>query len=225
MRVGTRDQHGADDLATPPGTPDRLRIRGGAEGVALVGSARVEVCAHKTQRFLVAIQDAEEKTYRSLSASDLSGRTLAMVQGHTLRWLVEVFMQDGKSSEGWGQLTKQPGDEGARHSVILRRLVDHRLFLHPDQQRQLKNTLPAYTVGSRRANVPVECLGEVIDDLVSSDDPQETRKRFTNAWHKVFAFGSSTKPMSQRPWGRREPTPSLQYRADEVMRHMPVWST
>jgi len=138
---------------------------------------------------------------------------------------MEVFMQDWKSYEGWGQLTTQPGDEGARHSVILSLLVDHRLFLHPAQQCQLTNNLPAYTVGSLRANVQVACLVEVIDDLVSSDDPQEKRKRFTNAWHKVFACGSSKKHMSQRPLGRLEPTPALQYRADEVMRHMPVLST
>jgi hypothetical protein len=122
-------------------------------------------------------------------------------------------------------LTKQPGDEGARHSVILSLLVDHRLFLHPDQQRQLKNNLPAYTVGSLRAHVQVACLVEVIDDLVSSDDPQEKLKRCTNALHEVFAFGSSKKHMSQRQLGRLEPTPSLQYRAYEVLRTMPVMST
>ena len=83
-------------------------------------------------------------------ASDLSWRTLDVVQGHTLRWLVEVFIQDWKSHEGWAQLTKQPGTEGARHSVILSLLVDHSLFVHPDQQHQLKNNLPAYTVGSLR---------------------------------------------------------------------------
>jgi hypothetical protein len=138
---------------------------------------------------------------------------------------MEVFMQDWKSYEGWSQLTKQPGDEGARRSVILSLLVDHSLFLHPDQQRQLTNNLPAYTVGSLRANVQVECLVDVIDDLVSSDDPQDTLKRFTNALHEVFAFGSSKKHMSQRQLGRLEPTPALQYRADEVMRTMPVMST
>jgi hypothetical protein len=71
----------------------------------------------------------------------------------------------------------------------------------------------------------VECLVEVIDALVSSDDPQEKLKRFTNALHEVFAFGSSTKHMSQRQLGRLEPTPSLQYRAYEVLRTMPVMST
>jgi len=225
MRVGKRAQHVADDCATHPGTPHRLRIRGGAERVAMVGSARFYVCSHHTKRCIVAIKYPEEETPRSLIASDLSWRTLDVVQGHTLRWLVEVFIEDWKSHEGWAQLTKQPGEEGARHRVILSLLVDHSLFLHPDQQDQLTNNLPAYTVGSLRANVQVECLVEVIDDLVSSDNPQEKLKRFTQAVHEVFAFGRSKKHMIQRQLGRLEPTPFLKYRADEVMRNMPVLST
>ena len=71
----------------------------------------------------------------------------------------------------------------------------------------------------------VECLVEVRDDLGASDDPQEKLKRFTHALHEGFAFGSSTKHMSQRQLGRLEPTPALKYRADEVMRTMPVMST
>jgi hypothetical protein len=109
--------------------------------------------------------------------------------------------------------------------VILSLLVDHSLFMHPDQQRQLKNNLPAYTVGSLRANVQVGCLVEVIDGLVSADDPQEQLKRFTHALHKVFAFGRSKKHMIQRQLGRLESTPSLKYRAYEVMRTVPVMST
>ena len=193
IRVGKRDQHVADYFATHPGTPYPIRIRGGDEVVAMVGSARLYVCAHKTKRFIVAIKYAEEETYRYLIASDLSWRTLDIVQGHTLRWLVEVFIQDWKSYEGWSQLTKQPGDEGARHSVILSLLVDHSLFMHPDQQRQLKNNLPAYTVGSLRANVQVECLVDVIDDLVSSDDPQDKLKRFTQR----LARGICLRPLQE----------------------------
>jgi hypothetical protein len=225
IRVGKRAQHVADYFATHPGTPQRLRIRGGQEVVATVGSARFYVCSHHTKRFIVAIKYEEEESYRYLIASDLSWRTLDVVQGHTLRWLVEVFIQDWKSHEGWAQLTKQPGEEGARHSVILSLLVDHSLFVHPDQQDQLKNNLPAYTVGSLRAHVQVECLVDVIDDLVSSDEPQEKLKRFTTALHEVFAFGRSKKHMIQRQLGRLEPTPSLKYRTREVMRNMPVMST
>ena len=122
-------------------------------------------------------------------------------------------------------MTKQPGEEGARRSVLLSLLVDHSLFFHPDQHAQLKNNLPAYTVGSLRANVQVECLVDIIDDLVSSDDPQDKLKRFTHALHEVFAFGRSKKHMIQRQLGRLEPTPSLKYRAHEVMRTMPLMST
>ena len=122
-------------------------------------------------------------------------------------------------------MTKQPGDEGARHRVILSLLVDPSLFLHPDQQRQLTNNLPAYTVGRLRAHVQVECLVDVISDVVSSDDPQEKLNRFSNALPEVFALGSSKKPMIHRHLGRLEPTPFLKYRADEVMRNMPGLST
>ncbi len=225
IRAGKREQHVADYFATHAGTPHTIRIRGGEEVIAIVGSARLYVCAHKTKRFIVAIKYAEEETYRYLIASDLSWRTLDIVQGHSLRWLVEVFIQDWKSYEGWSPLTKQPGEEGARHSVILSLLVDHSLFVHPDQQHQLKNNLPAYTVGSLRAHVQVECLVDVIDDLVSSDHPQDQLQRFTKARHEVFALGRSTKHMIQRQLGRLEPTPSLQYRAHEVMRNVPVMST
>ena len=122
-------------------------------------------------------------------------------------------------------MTKPPGEEGARHRVILSLLVDHSLFVPPDQQDQLKNNLPAYTVGSLRAHVPVECRGDVIDALVSSDKPQDKLQRFTNALHEVLALGRSTKHMIQRQLGRLEPTPSLKYQAHEVMRNVPVMST
>jgi hypothetical protein len=225
VRVHKREQHIADYFATHPGTPHTIRIRGGEEVSALIGSARLYVCAHKTKRFVVALKYEEEETYRYLIASDLSWRTLDIVQGHSLRWLVEVFVQDWKGHEGWAQLTKQPGEEGARHSVILSLLVDHALFVHPAQDAQLKNNLPAYTVGSLRANVQVECLVDVIEDLVSSDAPQSRLQHFTNALHEVFAFGRSKKHMIQRQLGRLEPTPSLKYRADEVMRNIPALST
>ena len=225
IRIGKRQQHVADYFATHPGTPQRICIRGGEEIVAMVSSARLYVCSHKTKRFVVAMKYEHEQAYRYLIASDLTWRTLDIVQGHSLRWLVEVFIQDWKGHEGWAQLTKQPGEEGARQSVILSLLVDHSLFVHPAQQAQLKNNLPAYTVGSLRANVQVACLVDVIDDLVSSENPQEQLKRFSQALHDVFTFSRSKKHMIQRQLGRLESTPLLKYRANEVMRNMPVMST
>ena len=198
VRLHKREQNVHDYFATHPGTPPTIRIRGGQEIVAIVGSARFYVCAHKTQRFVVALKYEGEDPSRSLIASDLTWRTLDIVQGQTLRWLVEVFIQDWKSYAGWSQLTKQPGVEGARKSVLLSLLVDHTLFVHPDQHAQLTHNLPAYTVGSRRAHVQVECLVDVVEHLVSSDAPQEQLHRFTHALHQVFAFGRSKKHMIQR---------------------------
>ena len=225
IRVHKREQHVADYFVLHPGTSQTLRIRGGEEVEAMVSSARLYVCSHKTKRFIVALKYAGEDTYRSLIASDLTWRTIDIVQAHTLRWLVEVFIQDWKSHEGWKQWTKQPGKEGARRGVMLSLLVDHSLFLHPDQHAQLKNNLPAYTVGSLRANAQVQCLVDVIDTVVSSDDPQGQLPRFTQALHEVFAYGRSTKHLIQRQLGRLDPTPSLKYRAEEVMRNIPVMST
>ena len=72
IRIGKREQHVADYFATHPGTPQRICIRGGEEMVAMVSSARLYVCSHKTKRFVVAIKYEQEETYRYLIASDLS---------------------------------------------------------------------------------------------------------------------------------------------------------
>jgi hypothetical protein len=91
VRVYKREQHVADYCATHPGTPQKIRIRGGEEMVALVNSARMDVCAHHTKRFIIALKYAGADSYRYLLASDLTWRTLDIIQGHTLRWLVEVL--------------------------------------------------------------------------------------------------------------------------------------
>jgi hypothetical protein len=117
------------------------------------------------------------------------------------------------------------GEEGAHRSVLLSLLVDHGLFYHPDQFAQVKHNLPAYTVGSLRAHVPIECLVNVIETLMSSDAPQAHLHRFTHAVHEVFALNRSKKHLTQRQLGRLEPTPSLKYRADEVLRNIPILST
>ena len=97
VRLQKRAQAVADYVATHPGTPHTLRIRGGQEVVAIVGSARLSVCSHHTTRFVVALTYEGEDPYRSLIAADLTWRTLDIVQGQTLRWLVEGCRQDWKS--------------------------------------------------------------------------------------------------------------------------------
>jgi hypothetical protein len=90
VRAHQHEQHVADYFATHPGTPQNIRIRGGEEVVAIVASARLYLCAHNTKRFIMALKYAGEESYRYLIASDLTWRTLDIVQAHTLRWLVEI---------------------------------------------------------------------------------------------------------------------------------------
>ncbi len=81
VRVDKHAQDVADYLATHPGTLQHIRLRGGEEISVLVGSARMYVCAHHPKRFIMALKYEGADSYRSLLASDLTWRTLDIVQG------------------------------------------------------------------------------------------------------------------------------------------------
>jgi len=196
-----------------PGVKQQVTIRGGQKVTAIVGSARLYVVCHKRKLLVVALKYEGEEEYRYLIASDLSWRTEDVVHGHTLRWLIEVFNQDWKQYEGWGQLTKQLDEEGSSRSLILSLLLDYCLLFHPQQLARLQNKLPAYTVGSLRDRTKVECLLEFIRDLLSASDPQEKLTLLTEAIENVFQLAPSKKHMIGRDLGRLEPTPSLKYKA------------
>ena len=159
----------------------------------------------------MALKYEHESEYRDLVASDLSWRTVDIVQGYTLRWLVEVFLEDWKVYEGWGQLTKQPDEEGSSRSLVLSLRLDHCLLLHPQPLARLDNHLPACTVGSLRERTRVESLLECIRALILQDNPQEKLTRLSRAVEEVFQRQPSKKHLHHRDPGRLEPTPSLQY--------------
>jgi hypothetical protein len=199
-----------------PGVPHTIKLRGHEEVQVSVSSARLYVDAHQTKRFVIALKYAHEAEYRYLVASDLSWRTLDIVQGYTLRWLVEVFLEDWKVHEGWGQLTKQPDEEGSSRSLVLSLLLDHCLLCHPQQLARLENNLPACTVGSLQARIRVESLLAFIRELLLEDKPQEQLIRLSHAVEEVFQLHPSKKHLNNRDLGRLEPTPSLQYRAERA---------
>lgn len=214
IRFRNRKRSVEDYFTSYPGTPQKITIRGGKEITAIVGSARLYVFAHHKKRFVIAIKYEGEETYRYLVAKDLTWRTIDIVQAHTLRWLVEVFIQDWKSNEGWGTLTKQTGPEGSSQSLILSLLVDHCLLLHPEQKARIENKLPAYTVGSLTNQIQVDCLFDFIRELLSADDPEEKLNLLTQTLkHQVFTLRTSQKHMVNRDLGRLEPTPGLRYKA------------
>jgi hypothetical protein len=197
-----------------PGHEQIIRVRGGDPVKVTIGSARLHVCAHGKKRFVIALKYEGETEYRYIIASDLSWRTTDIVQAYTLRWLVEVFFQDWKAYEGWGQLTKQPGEEGSSRSLILSLLVDHSLFFHPDQLARLENNLPAYTVGSLMAKVEVEGLLALFEQIIMSDAPVERFKELVKSVEdNVVVLSPSKKHMIGRDLGNLEPSPALRYRS------------
>ena len=199
------------------GVAQTLRIRGGQSVDALVGSARLYVEAHRCKRFVVAIRYADETDYRYLVASDLSWRTLDIARAYTLRWLVEVAIEDLKVHEGWGQATKQPGVEGSRRVLILSLLCDHCLLLHPEQQARVEHRQPLYTIGSLQRHVQMQALLAWIAEWLEGEAFADKLERLARAIQELVPLQSSGKHMCNRDLGRLEPTPSLMHRAREAL--------
>jgi hypothetical protein len=200
-------------FASYPGVSQMVSIRGQEPIIATVGSARLEVCAHGQKRFVIALKYASEQDYRYLVATDLSWRTLDIVEAYSLRWLVEVFFEDWKSYEGWGQLAKQPDEEGSSRGLILSLLLDLCLLLHPEQLARVGDKLPAYTVGSLQRKTQMETLLAYIQQLLQETNPAKKLSQLSELVKEVLALRPSGKHMSGRELGRLEPTPSLRYRA------------
>src|SRR3990167_7553764 len=106
-------------------------------------SGKFKVKSHGKKYFIVALKYEDEEEYRYLIANDMSWRDVDIIKAYSLRWLVEVFIQDWKSYEGWNQLAKQQGIDGSDHGVILSLLCDHALLLHQDQKALFESKQPA----------------------------------------------------------------------------------
>ncbi|NJO17026.1 MAG: hypothetical protein HC877_15175 [Thioploca sp.] len=187
----------------------RLSIRGHLPPRQVqMGSARLDVNAHQSKRFVIALQYENKSQYRYLVTSDLSWRT----QAYTYRWLVEVFFEDWKLYEGWGQLAKQPDYEGSSRSLNLSLLLDHCLLLHPEQTTRLENQQPMVTVGSLLRRIQVESGLAWIRRLLATTNPIEQLERLSRTLTDVFQLVPSKKHMSSRKWCRLETTESLKYK-------------
>jgi DDE superfamily endonuclease len=200
-------------FATHPGVEQAIRIRGESPILATVSSLRVKVCAHGKKRFVIALKYPGESAYRYLVATDLSWRTIDIIQAYSIRWIVEVFIEDWKSYEGWAQLAKQTGAEGTSHGLSLSLLLDLCLLLHPRQLAQVEHKLPAYTVGSLLRMIQMESLLGHVEQLLQSANPTEQLTQMAALVREFFTLKPSGKHMSGRNLGRLEPTPSLGYRA------------
>jgi len=176
-------------------------------------SEALQVCSHGKKRFVIALKYEGEKEYRYIVATDMSWRTLDIVKAYTLRWLIEVFFEDWKISEGWGKLTKHTGEKGSRRGVILSLLTDHCLFFHPDQQAFIENNLTACTVGSLIRQIRIECFLEFVKDIITDDEPNRKLDDLGEMLkNEIYQLMPSSKHLVGRNPGRLEPSDSLKYK-------------
>lgn len=195
-----------------PGAQFNLRVRGGDTKTVTLAGARLHVDAHGTKLFVIAVRYEGEKENRYIVATDLTWRMTDIAQAYTLRWLVEVFFQDWKSHEGWCQLAKQPGVDGAYRGLLLSLLTDHSLFFHEEQKALLEHKLPACTVGSLRVRIHFEALTALIREIISCDNPEAKLDELLTQIRDFILLKPSGKHMNPFILGRMEQSPSLKYR-------------
>lgn len=178
-------------------------IRGGKEVVIYYSSVIAKVKAHGEKRLIVAYKYEGEKQLRYLFATDMTWTVQTIIEVYSLRWLVEVFIQDWKLYEGWANLTKHIGEEGANSSLRLSLLFDHCLLLHPKQQALIKNNLPAATVGSLRNLAQQEHTLKVFKKLLNLPNPKEVLFQWMQAIEDIFILKPSKKHLSAKEliWG------------------------
>jgi SRSO17 transposase len=195
------------------GVKTHLIIRGGEKEPVTLLAARLYIKAHGKRRFVVALKYNNEDEYRYLVASDLSWRHEDIARLYSLRWLVEVFIQDWKAHGGWNRLSKQQGKEGSARGVILSLLCDHVLLLHPEQSALLKNKQPGMPVGCLTERLKTQTLINTIHEVVTADDPNKSLKELKEALTDCLPTRASKKHMAGRDLGRQEATASLAYHA------------
>ena len=194
-------------------TSQTVLVRGGKLAKMTVIPARLVVKAHGVKRAVIAVKNEGEADFRYIVATDMTWRDLDILQGYTLRWLVEVVFQDWKTHEGWANLAKHPDEDGSVRGVILSLLLDHALLLHPAQQTCFENSTPANTVGSLKRAAEGEAMFVFASEIASDVNPSRMVEQLAAKFKTYFPLSSSKKHMSGRDLGRQEPMPALNHHA------------
>ena len=193
------------------GVKSTLKVRGSQDRNVTMQAARIVVKAHGKKRFVTALKYEGETDYRFIVATDLSWRHKDIVRTYTLRWLIEVFIQDWKAHGGWNAMSKQQGEKGAMQGVTLSLLCDHLLLLHPEQSARLKNKQPAMPVGCLVEHVNAQALIDGVSRIVHAQEPKKEFDKFKEVIQASLPDRNSTKHMVGLDLGRMEPTPALKY--------------
>ncbi len=121
-----------------------------------------------------------------------------MIHYYSLRWLVEVFIEDWKLHEGWGKMACQQAEEGARRGLFLSLMLDHSLFFYAEQTALIKRKLPALTVVRLHSAIENDSLVSMISDVINDDEPVTALERLKIQLKECRLQNTSTKHLSGR---------------------------
>jgi len=204
----------ADYFKNKPFEKTVIQIRGQQDKTIWYCSARLFVEAHGCKRMVIALHydDQDKSETRYIIATELSWRTLDIIRVFTFRWLIEVFFEDLKVYEGWGQLAKQSHYDGSRRVLTLSLLLDHCLFFYGPNKTRLENKQPAATVGSLTEHIRAQGLFECVQKLTQQYPGGESSEAIAKLLHQQFKLHPSKKHMHGLSPGHQAPSPSLQRR-------------
>lgn len=198
-----------------PGTAETIQCRGEDKNVIMFGM-RIKVKSYGHKLFVIALKYEGEEEYRFITATDLTWRAIDVASAYTLRWLVEVFIQDWKGHMGFDRMAIQQGADGSSRGVILSLLADHALNFHRDQAALIDAKLPAGTVGSLTNRIKIEAFLESVEELVNSDSPKKEYQKMANSLMGVYKLRSSKKHMTNVDMSQFEGRPYFAARFKDV---------
>lgn len=197
------------------GIPETINCRGEDKNVIMHGM-RIKVKAYGQKLFVIALKYEGEDDYRFITATDLSWRAIDIVGAYTLRWLVEVFIQDWKGHMGFDRLAIQQGDDGSRRGLILSLLTDHSLLFHKDQSALINAKLQAGTVGSLTNRIKAEAFLDSVKELIYSDNPKEAYEQISKDLMNIYELRKSKKHMTNLDMSQFEGKPYLEAKYQNV---------
>jgi hypothetical protein len=181
-------------------------------------NARLYVNSKGRTFHIIALKYDGETEYRYLAATKLSWRAIDIVRAYSIRWLIEVVIEDWKMYNGWGKMAFQRGEDGACRGVILSLLVDHFLSSHALQLKQLNANKPIWTSGSLCRYFQCRVILSGIEAILRTPNPMEKLRSLVDNIESVMDFRPSDKHMSGHYIGDFEESANLKQKFKYVLK-------
>ena len=186
----------------------KVSIRG-KEKIIHYASARLFVKSLGRKVHIVSMIYDGGRKVKYTCCTNLTWRAEDIIQKYAYRWLIEVFFEDWKAYDSWGESACQYYYDGACSGVILSLLLDHFLLQHPMQLHLGRTGRPLYTAGSMKRKLQFESLLQSIEVILGDPDPRQRFELLKQSMDGYLTMNSSDKHMSGRDFYEVQYSPHL----------------